>query len=269
MKKLNCLNATLTTLVAAAIFAPAPGASADVIRLTAFNRDAGYGIAPATFTTAPELGVDGYFRPNTTGTTVVTSTGVTADLSALSSTNNVFGSIFAEIAAGASIDPVNNDTPTTNDVAVTDAFYLNTNGAVTFDLSEIVPVGETATQLSFIYAYTRPNATTQRDTIVTYAALVDGVITSTGSLNPGNGGFEEFTSEIIVPLTATSRFITLVSADGNDGNGNDNTAFINPTVTTVVPEPGSLALLGLGGLLMMSRRKGLAAVSVPTSPGAD
>ena len=255
MKKLNRLNATLTTLVAAAVFAPAPGASADVIRLAAFNRDAGYGLAPATFTTAPELGVDGFFRPNTTGTTVVTSTGLTADLSALSSTNNVFGSIFAETPAGASVDAINNDAPTTNDVAVTDAFYLNTNGGLTFDLSEIVPAGQTATQLSFIYAYTRPNTSITRDTIVTYAALVDGVILSTGSLNPDGDGFEEFTSEIIVPLTADSRFITLVSADGNDGNGNDNTAFINPTVTTVVPEPGSLVLLGAGALVML-RRKG-------------
>lgn len=84
-------------------------------------------------------------------------------------------------------------------------------------------------------------------------ATIVGVGGSTVSINPtGNTSFTEFAN-----VQASSGGViafTLAKVDGVNVNSNSS-AILNALRIEAVPEPASLALIGLGGLLMMPRRR--------------
>ena len=69
----------------------------------------------------------------------------------------------------------------------------------------------------------------------------------------GTGGTTYFTYTAVVTTTDANADLS-ISIDSNSG-GSGQFAFAGYTVTSPIPEPGSLALLGLGGLLVASRRR--------------
>jgi len=67
-------------------------------------------------------------------------------------------------------------------------------------------------------------------------------------------GIETITFDTPLILTSGESYEVTILAEGGDGNGN-NTGLDGLTLNGVVPEPASLALMGLGGLMMLRRRR--------------
>lgn len=134
----------------------------------------------------------------------------------------------------------------TTTLSFTSFIGAHANKGITFDLDAIEAAnpGMQATQFDMLAAM---GATDIGD--VDFYIVVDGVIIDSTNIT------DENTS---VPLTASlnpdDRFLTLI-ASSNGVFGNDWSYFGDPTLTLEVPEPGSLALLGLGSLALLRRRR--------------
>ncbi len=122
-----------------------------------------------------------------------------------------------------------------------------TSYSATFGLAGSgLAAGEQVTELGLVY--TGRNGTVGNLSI---AATLDDSSTITGlSPDPLNGSTEDTLFHFDAPA---GRFITGFSYASSTGRGNpiDDFSF----VTTVVPEPASLALLAAGGLLLGGRRR--------------
>ncbi len=86
--------------------------------------------------------------------------------------------------------------------------------------------------------------------------FIDGAGTSVGYLDRADstGVFDNYTSTLFAGQSGSTLDIR-VSWAGNP-SGSEPQGIDNITINGVVPEPGSLALLGLGGLLIARRRRG-------------
>jgi hypothetical protein len=107
----------------------------------------------------------------------------------------------------------------------------------------------------------------------TLGLAADG--TTVAADNWGSDGYTGTTSHALILVDATSNGLTTLTLEytataadvgktigiqllglvGEDGNGNDTYAFIDNVQLESVPEPSSMALLGLGGLALILRRR--------------
>ncbi|MGB0774832.1 MAG: PEP-CTERM sorting domain-containing protein, partial [Akkermansiaceae bacterium] len=77
-----------------------------------------------------------------------------------------------------------------------------------------------------------------------------------GAVSKPNGTWTEYTDSGAVPTNAASVVITIAdSAAAGSAGSNDGYADLVSFSTTAVPEPSSTALLGLGGLALIMRRR--------------
>lgn len=77
-----------------------------------------------------------------------------------------------------------------------------------------------------------------------------------GAAGTPNGQWNNYTASGIVPVGADTVFITVAnSAAAGQAGTNDGYVDLVTFSTTVVPEPSSTALLGLGGLALILRRR--------------
>lgn len=86
--------------------------------------------------------------------------------------------------------------------------------------------------------------------------FIDGAPTAVGYLDraDASGAFDSYTSTLLAGQSGSTLDIR-ISWTGNP-SGSEPQGFDNITINGVVPEPGSLALLALGGLMIARRRRG-------------
>ncbi|MEM6507347.1 MAG: PEP-CTERM sorting domain-containing protein [Planctomycetota bacterium] len=116
------------------------------------------------------------------------------------------------------------------------------------------------TNLSFDFGEVGPDDGAPTWTIS--SDLGGGTITPNTANGAGTGNFNTDSASLALAgsfsgLNNTSVTFTLTDAAGGNNNNNTWGTWIDNVTLTgeVVPEPGSLALLGLGGLLVASRRR--------------
>lgn len=99
----------------------------------------------------------------------------------------------------------------------------------------------------------------------TVGRLVDWTVTVTGSVSgqldsvqvigtSSKSGTETIVFGTPLMLTSGESYDVTILAEGGNGDGN-NTGLDGLTLNGVVPEPASLALMGLGGLTLLRRRR--------------
>ena len=114
-------------------------------------------------------------------------------------------------------------------------------------------IGAGTTTVTLYMAHTNTGRTFSAITDLTAA---DGNQTNPALISPsigGSDGFGYFTYTAVVTTTDANADLS-IAIDSNSGSSGQF-AFAGYTVVNPIPEPGSLALLGLGGLLVASRRR--------------
>ena len=119
------------------------------------------------------------------------------------------------------------------------------NVGLTFDLDAVRTAnpGQTISNFTAIVGGTDPNGT------AAFTALLDGVVAQPTINFTGTSE----AASVNVPVLATQRFLTLLGTDQDQTYANDGFIIGNPRLE-LVPEPGSLSLVGLAGLLALRRR---------------
>ncbi|MFO0832244.1 MAG: hypothetical protein U0637_10440 [Phycisphaerales bacterium] len=142
---------------------------------------------------------------------------------------------------------------------VNSAAYTITDFTITFDKEQYRSSTSTQNVLAFAYGFSGGSATSTNfltDTGMTALAagnvVGDAPVTTNGALVPPTTGAVTFTVSGLNWAPGTSLFIRWT--DANDV-GNDAGLAIDNFTFNAVPTPGSLALLGLGGLVAARRRR--------------
>ena len=99
-------------------------------------------------------------------------------------------------------------------------------------------------------------AVTNADVIVARDAAVIGTTFDTGS-SAGSGSYSNAFAGVGANITGTTGFLAFRLSSSGLGSDLPNGVSIawNDVTLNAVPEPGSLALLGLGGLMLIRRRR--------------
>lgn len=179
------------------------------------------------FATESPLAIDGTFIPRAAGTTVISTTGLTADFSAMNNaevagtdiTNgyNLQASLSGQVINGITM-------PDFNDTQNHSVLNLHTSQGITFDIDQIenFTAGQVDRFTAIMVGPTGPSST--------YAVLVDGVQVAGGSL-AGTAAVE-----LDIPLAAGDRFLTLVSGSGaNTDVNNRHTVVVDPFLSVADP----------------------------------
>ena len=189
--------------------------------------------------------VDGVFVPNgTLGAQQVTSTGLTFSFAGQSNAESSYNNLFNGI--GGIDNPSNADGLPDFATAGHSIISSHAQKAITFDLQAIITdTGMYASEFSAIIGDSRPKAGGS----ISYFVLVDGQLMASGF---GLSNTEDFVN---VPLTMEDQFLTLVMANAGS-NGAAHGYFGDPFLTlSPVPEPATLALLAMGGVAALLRRR--------------
>ncbi|MEM1356392.1 MAG: PEP-CTERM sorting domain-containing protein [Planctomycetota bacterium] len=123
-------------------------------------------------------------------------------------------------------------------------FFAQSGATITLTLSNL----DTDLTYDFILYGARGNNGLVDTTYQVTGANDSGVI-NIGPVNTNDDDFADITG--IAPDVNGEITITATSINGSSGNG----GALNLLVVTAVPEPGSLALLSLGGVLIARRRR--------------
>ncbi|MEO0474886.1 MAG: PEP-CTERM sorting domain-containing protein [Planctomycetota bacterium] len=123
-------------------------------------------------------------------------------------------------------------------------FFAQGGGTITLTLSNL----DTDLTYDFILYGARGNNGFVDTTYQVTGANDSGVI-NVGPVNTNDDDFADITG--IAPDVNGEITITATSINGSSGNG----GALNLLVVTAVPEPGSLALLAVGGVLIARRRR--------------
>lgn len=137
--------------------------------------------------------------------------------------------------------------------ATSDSLYGNTenftgagaNNFPSFRLAGLV-VGQT---YDFTFFASRISVGDNRETRYTIAGATSGSVT----LNPSNNNTN--TVPFSVTPNASGEILISIAPGANNNNTANHFTYLNVLEINTVPEPGSLALAGLGGLLMLRRRR--------------
>lgn len=130
------------------------------------------------------------------------------------------------------------------------SLFATACAGITFDLNELKTGGNSFSNFSTYFGMSF-NGDTWSSCSTAYAILVDGVLVSSGG---GYNTANPFTGVIDISLNENSRFLTLAVLDDGNGNNYDHGVFVAPTLTTV-PEPSSLSLLALGGVVVAFKKR--------------
>lgn len=189
--------------------------------------------------------VDGVFNPDggvgAAAAIPVSSTGVT--VTGISDTE---GETYDHIWANE--DPLLVSTA----LSFTSFIGVHASKGITFDLDAIEAAnpGMQATQFDMLAAMGSGSGINEIGDVDFYI-VVDGVIMDSVNLVNLNG---DSSAPLTTSIDADDRFLTLI-ASSNGRFFNDWSYFADPTLTLEVPEPGSLALLGLGSFALLRRRR--------------
>ncbi len=183
------------------------------------------------------------------------------------STNGVSdpGSTIA-LSTGATVQQ---DGATQNADRLSVARNIDTAGPWTIDITFMATAdGVTLEDLTFDYQFTSGGGVNQvaahPDSGIFDVSILDGSLATLSTVQIGPLGTADVASNIgtgivadfaDVALTNGSTYTLRFTASSNASSGN-NVAVDNFSLNGTVPEPGSLALLGLGGLAMLRRRRG-------------
>jgi hypothetical protein len=88
--------------------------------------------------------------------------------------------------------------------------------------------------------------------LIAFAASVPPITAATPQGNNSAGYTLVNVAGVAPPLTATARFVLLTGAFAGPGGG---APFFDDASFALVPEPGSMALVGIAGMICMARRR--------------
>ncbi len=160
---------------------------------------------------------------------------------------------FAGLTTGFNDEANSNNWPGTGSdpyyVAAADdlAFETNSTGGLTLTFSGLNSSYDYRVR---VYSLISNNGGRTNIFTVTDGAVFQAVTNSNGTRwNAAN--LEAANMVFTVSPNASNNIVLTVT----DNDGSHNVSFLNAVVLEVVPEPASLALMGLGGMLMLTRRR--------------
>ena len=126
----------------------------------------------------------------------------------------------------------------------TESFGVGANVFPEFKLTGLV-IGQT---YHFTFFASRTGASDNRETKYTITGSTSGNVTLNASNNISNTAIYSATPN-------ASGEIVILMGPGTNNNNTNHFTYLNVLEINTVPEPGSLALAGLGGLLLLRRKR--------------
>ena len=234
----------------------------EVINLSGIGNPSGYGtLYQGGFRSVPESGVDGVFLPTPNGNgSLISTTGIYYKFDTSLVNTSPWGETVRSQWQNNPNSTMEGETASLNSYFtpkginwIANSLFAGSNSGITYDLLEIgQSLGESFSKFTTYFGnHTSEGGGGALSGNASYAVLVDGILVSSGT---GFTAENPFTNLLEVNLTENSRFLTLVVGDGGGVGAYDHGVFVAPTLTTV-PEPSSLSLLALGGLVVALRRR--------------